>query len=241
MINTILDIIRVLNAGSVIPSQDDEKTKIDLNSNDVELYVDSFEGEKKYYYFAEFKMEDEENDNLEQIENILINNEAFTIIGEPSPSDSYMILLWKVEKIDESIYSHVISIEENEFFYKKYILYYTENELSYFMKWYKGLEEKGDATLTKTLQSLQKSSDESEEISFLTRLLIKIPFLNPVFPKAIMHDFTQMVEQKIDGIRQKEQKESVKIVNDIFLKSMNIGNADIETLSNNIYIKLMED
>ncbi len=74
--------------------------------------------EKKYYYFAELKMDDEKDDNLPQIEDILRNNEAIAAIGEPNPSDSYMILLWQIGNIDESIYPYVIKIEENEFFPK---------------------------------------------------------------------------------------------------------------------------
>lgn len=241
MISTIVDIIRSLNRGNVIPFQEDKKTKINLYSSDVELYVDSLGEEQKYYYFADFKMDDEGNDNLEQIESVLMNNDAFAIIGEPSPSDSYMILLWKVKKIDEQIYPRIINIEENEFFYKKYIFYYTENELGCFMEWYKGLDKNGEATLTETLQFLQKSSDESEQVRFLTRLLIKVPFLNPVFPKAVMDDFDLMVKQKIDGIRQKQQKGTIDIVNDIFMESMNEGTPDIDRLSNVIYQKLMEE
>lgn len=240
MINTILDIIRSLNGGCVIPSQEDKKTKINLYSDDVELYVDSFGEEKKYYYFADFKIEGEENDNLEQIESVLMNNEAFAIIGEPSPSDSYMILLWKVEKIDERIYPRIISIEENEFFYKKYIFYYTENELECFTTWYKKLDKNGK-TLTDTLRSLQKLNDESEPVRFLTRLLTKVPFLNPVFPKAIMDDFDLMVRQRIDGIRQEQQRETIRSVNDIFIESTNERTPDIDRLSNVIYQKLMEE
>lgn len=116
MIDVIIDIIRSLNEGNVLPFQKDAETKIDLYNKDVELYIDYSGNEKKYYYFAELKMDDEKDDNLPQIEDILRNNEALAVIGEPNPSDSYMILLWQIENIDESIYPYVIKIEENEFF-----------------------------------------------------------------------------------------------------------------------------
>lgn len=136
MIDVIIDIIRSLNEGNVLPFQKDAETKIDLYNKDVELYIDYSGNEKKYYYFAELKMDDEKDDNLPQIEDILRNNEALAVIGEPNPSDSYMILLWQIENIDESIYPYVIKIEENEFFYKKYVFYYTGQELKSFMDWY---------------------------------------------------------------------------------------------------------
>lgn len=240
MINNIMDIIRLLNGGNVIPSQEDEKTKIDLYSDDVELYIDYAGAERKYYYFAEFEMDDEKKDNLAQIEDVLFKNEAYAIIGEPNPSDSYMILFWKIENIEDNIYPYIIKIEENEFFYKKYVFYYTEKEIKSFMKWYRELAKNGISTLTGILNSLHLLKDELDYVKFLTRLLIKVPFLNPVFPKAVMNDFDKIVQKKIDGIRQK-QKEKVEIVNDIFLKAMDAGNSDVEQLSDVIYQKLMEE
>ena len=225
MIDVIIDIIRSLNEGNVLPFQKDAETKIDLYNKDVELYIDYSGNEKKYYYFAELKMDDEKDDNLPQIEDILRNNEVFAAIGEPNPSDSYMILLWQIENIDESIYPYVIKIEENEFFYKKYVFYYTGQELKSFMDWYHILSEKGSSDLTELLQELQSLDEGAVQVDFLTRLLAKVPFFNPVFPKAVMNDFDKMVQKRIDGIRQthkekvdgtrKTQKEIVGIINNI--------------------------
>ena len=225
MIDVIIDIIRSLNEGNVLPFQKDAETKIDLYNKDVELYIDYSGSEKKYYYFAELKMDDEKDDNLPQIEDILRNNEALAVIGEPNPSDSYMILLWQIENIDESIYPYVIKIEENEFFYKKYVFYYTGQELKSFMDWYHILSEKGSSDLTELLQELQSLDEGAVQVDFLTRLLAKVPFFNPVFPKAVMNDFDKMVQKRIDGIRQthkekvdgtrKTQKEIVGIINNI--------------------------
>ena len=95
MINSIIEIIRTLNGGTVIPFQKDEITKMNLYSDNVELYVDSSGAKNKFFYFAEFKMNGENEDNLAQIESELSDNQAFAVIGEPKPSDSYMILLKK--------------------------------------------------------------------------------------------------------------------------------------------------
>lgn len=238
MIDVIIDIIRSLNAGNVLPFQKDAETKIDLYHKDVELYIDYSGNEKKYYYFAELKMDDEKDDNLPQIEDILRNNEALAVIGEPNPSDSYMILLWQIENIDESIYPYVIKIEENEFFYKKYVFYYTGQELKSFMEWYHILSEKGSSDLTELLQELQSLDEGAVQVDFLTRLLAKVPFFNPVFPKAVMNDFDKMVQKRIDGIRQ-TQKETIGIINNIFNEAIESGNADIEKISDTIYQELM--
>ena len=41
MINTILDIIRLLNDGNIVPMQKDEDTKIDLYNEKVQLFMDA--------------------------------------------------------------------------------------------------------------------------------------------------------------------------------------------------------
>lgn len=126
MINTILDIIRLLNDGNIVPMQKDEDTKIDLYNEKVQLFMDASGEESKYYYFSELEIDDENQDNLAEIEDVALNSDAYTVIEKPTPSDSYMILFWKVECIEERLYPDIIKIEENEFFYKKYVFYYTE-------------------------------------------------------------------------------------------------------------------
>ena len=119
------------------------------------------------------------------------------------------------------------------------------------MDWYHALTEKGTSTLTEILNVLQFSDEDSAEVIFLTRLLAKVSFFHPVFPKAIMNDFDKMVQKKIDGIRQTQkeksdgsrrtQKEAVEIINNIFMEEIENGNANIEKLSNKIYQKMMEE
>ena len=238
MIDIIMDIIRLLNEGNVIPMQKDQNTKIDLYNDQVQLFVDSSGEENKYYYFAEFAIDDEQ-DNLAQIEDVVSNSDVYTVIGKPKPSNSYMILLWKVEQIDESLYPYIIQIEENEFFYKKYVFYYTEKELQCFEKWCSSLKTNGKPMLDTVLEAVQFLNDESEQVQFSTRLLSKVPFFNPIFPKAVMNDFDEMVKQKIDGIR--KQKQNVEMLNDMFISSIEEASFNVEVLSDMIYQKLLEE
>lgn len=80
--------------------------------------MDASGEESKYYYFSELEINDENQDNLAEIEDVALNSDAYTVIEKPTPSDSYMILFWKVECIEERMYPDIIKIEENEFFYK---------------------------------------------------------------------------------------------------------------------------
>ena len=238
MIDIIMDIIRLLNEGNVIPMQKDQNTKIDLYNDQVQLFVDSSGEENKYYYFAEFAIDDEQ-DNLAQIEDVVLNSDVYTVIGRPKPSNSYMILLWKVEQIDESLYPYIIQIEENEFFYKKYVFYYTEKEQECFIKWCESLKTNDKQMLDIVLEAVQFMDDESNEVQFLTRLLSKVPFFNPIFPKAVMNDFDKMVGKKIDGIR--KQKKNVEMINEMFMKSIEEESFDVEALSDMIYQKMLEE
>ena len=163
MINTMLDIIRLLNDGSIVPMQKDEDTKIDLNNEKVQLFVDASGEKSKYYYFSEFEIDDENQDNLAEIEDVALNSHAYTVIEKPTPSDSYMILFWKVGGIEERLYPDIIKIEENEFFYKKYVFYYTEKELQCFKKWCSSLKTNGKPMLDTVLEEVQLLKDRSEE------------------------------------------------------------------------------
>ena len=239
MINTILDIIRLLNDGNIVPMQKDEDTKIDLYNEKVQLFMDASGEESKYYYFSELEINDENQDNLAEIEDVALNSDAYTVIEKPTPSDSYMILFWKVECIEERMYPDIIKIEENEFFYKKYVFYYTEKELQCFEKWCRSLKTNGKPMLDTVLEAVQFLNDESEQVQFLTRLLSKVPFFNPIFPKAVMNDFDEMVKQKIDGIR--KQKQNVEMLNDMFIRSIEEASFNVEVLSDMIYQKLLEE
>lgn len=237
MINTIIEIIHSLNGGSVIPFQLDAETMVDLGTDMVKLYVDSSGKEKKYYYFARYEVDDNKDDNLGQIEREIFGSKVYKNSGRPSPSDSYMILFWEVDTIDERIFPYVIHVEENEFFYKKYVFYYTAQELACFKKWYMDLQAEGNADLESILKVPLDLDKEPGYVKFFIRLLIKVPFLNPVFPKAVMEDFDKMVQAKINVSKKKQQE--VESVNDIFVKAIN-DDEDMEMVSDVIYQKFME-
>ncbi len=179
MINTILDIIRLLNDGNIVPMQKkDEDTKIDLYNEKVQLFMDASGEESKYYYFSELEIDDENQDNLAEIEDVALNSDAYTVIEKPTPSDSYMILFWKVECIEERLYPDIIKIEENEFFYKKIcVLLYRKKNYNVSKKWCSSLKTNGKPMLDTVLEAVQFLNDESEQVQFSTRLLSKVPFL----------------------------------------------------------------
>ena len=101
------------------------------------------------------------------------------------------------------------------------------------------LKTNGNPMLDTALEAIQFLNDESEQVQFLTRLLSKVPFFNPIFPKAVMNDFGEMVRQKIEGIR--KQKKNVEMINDMFIKLIEETSFNVDVLSDMIYQKILEE
>lgn len=241
MLNELINIVRLLNSGSVLPDQSDADSKEELNSEIVSLYIDK--KHHKFYYFAEFFVDEptKTKNNLAKIEEI-INNQKKP--NENSkyylPENSYLILLWKVEKIDEDIYPLIMKQEENVFFYKKYVFYYEEEEYRAFIAWRDGLGENIGRTLSDLINELNKSSINLEEqhIKFLARLIIKIPFLKLKFTKRSIENLEDKIIQEINGLTG-DHGEKVKELNNMISALIESGDSDTESIVNKIYDKMM--
>ena len=60
-----------------------------------------------------------------------------------------------------------------------------------------------------------------------------------MFPKAIMSDFNNMVEQRIKGIR--KNRDNIERINKLFIESVEGDDFDTELLTQKIYENLMEE
>lgn len=188
----LLQILSKMNGGSLLSGQEDYLAKKDLYSNDATLFVDS--NDNKYYFFAEYNLEND-IDNYYLIQRATIQNyEAF---GNEkfNPSDAYLILFWKVEEINESVYSRVIKFEEDEMFYKKYLIYYTEKELSSLVA---KLNEYKEVKLEQLIKDISREDESTDAWKLAIRIITKIPFWGLKFPSAVMENFEEKVEQSIN-------------------------------------------
>ena len=166
-----------------------------LKDGNIRLFVDE---EEKMYFFAEYIGNDEEN-NFSKIEKATIFDEDFYGENGIRPSDSYLILFWEVEKIDQSILSNVLKLEENEMYFKKHVIYYTTTEYT----------ELNDFLLSKgpiKLDSLVKMISENKDIptnaySLLIRILTKIPFWRLSFPSAELISCEAKLSELIQKMR----------------------------------------
>lgn len=196
MLNEFINIISSLNDGSVIRHMNNNDTEIWLNESDIKLYYNN----SKYYFLSEY------SNNYDAIEKKLKSNSSVEEYKELRPNNSYLILFYEIESFGEEVSKRIITLEENEFFYKKYVFYYTKKEYESFIGWYNNLAKKDLSYILKN----EQSSPSSKElyIQFLLRLIIKVPFLEFEFKKMEIEDFDKLFESQLDGIR--NNKDTVK-------------------------------
>lgn len=200
MLNEFISIISSLNNGTIIKGMNNEDTEIILGEQNLKLYCASH----KFYFLSDYQ------DNYDVIEKNIKNNRIVKEITNIRPNNSYLVMFYKIDIFDEDVSKKIIKLEENEFFYKKYVFYYTEEEYSSFIEWYNERSEKSLSSIIKS----EECTPESEYLymQFLLRLIIKIPFINLEFKKMELENFEDLLNTQLDGIR-KNKEEVHKIYN----------------------------
>lgn len=200
ILDEFVSIISSLNNGNVVSGIDNDVTEILLGEPNLKLYCTNH----KYYFLSEYQ------DDYDVIEKNIKNNQIVKDIKDNRPNNSYLVLFYKINSFDEEISKKIIRLEENEFFYKKYVFYYTEEEYASFIEWFNKRPEKSLSNILKTEECSPESVDLY--IQFLLRLIIKIPFLNLEFKKMELENFDDLLNAQLDGIR-KNKEDVYKIFN----------------------------
>lgn len=190
MLDSFVKIISTLNEGSVIYQTDNKDSEIILENSNIKLYT----ANNKFYFLSEY------NDDYNIIEDSIRENDVVSQLEELKPNNSYLILFYEIEEFNEQISKKIIKLEENEFFYKKYIFYYTQEEFKSFKEWF---DLKDFNSLSEILE-LSECDPKSEFLymKFLLRLIIKIPFLNVRFKKIELENFDAILSDKLNCVRQ---------------------------------------
>ena len=220
-----LEIVSTLNNGSVIFDDNENKSEIKLGLENLRLYYTN----NRYYFATEY------TGNLAEIEKKILDNEIVGTLSERKPNNSYLMLLYNVKSISNDTYKEVIKLEENEFFYKKYVLYYTDEEFSDFMEWWNQIDEK---TLKLLLSNKKLNPNTTDRyIKFLFRLLIKTPFLHFEFPKTKMDNFDDLLNKKLKSLTTNNSE-----VNEIYkYLSENLEHFNTEEISDNMLKEILEE
>lgn len=224
MINELLSIIKMLNGGSVIQNSNDKDTVANIDSESTFLFIGNGD---KYYYFSEYWYKDGQS-NLSDIEKDILYNQNIELKAQ----HSYLILFYQVDEINEYVYKRVIEIEESEYFYKKYVFYFTEAEYVAFKEWY---ENKSGTTANDLVNNGYIHDNAiSLEMQFLLRLLIKVPIIKYRFKRAELKDFNDILTNKISRMRSITMGKTVELNEEITRVLLDNEN-DIEKSVNYFY------
>jgi hypothetical protein len=153
---------------------------------------------------------------LNKIENDVIYNEQ---IKQIPANLIYSIIILKVNEINDELYKTIIKIEEDEYFSKKYVFYYTEEELRRFYYWKERCLGNSFNSLLNQKENakLLEDKDNSVGLKFMLRLLVKLPFIKANIESSHIKDFDEELDNIIDKIRNEEDRNSIrKISSQIF-------------------------
>lgn len=224
----------LLNIGgkSVLTQRQEEKIECPVLLDDkiVVTWDQQQDGNsKKYYIIALFSPEGSKDTlSMMQIEEKLEKqNELFEQIGLPEAGNSYLVLLYPVDKISNYIYKQAMEEEEISIQFKRYMLYYTETEFDEAQKW---LAESDSRCLDRTLLKELELLDDSIPADFLKRVLIKIPFFQLAFTSRELPEFSVILHNKINGIRSTSDRDEALRINSMISDNMMDAKAIAETL-----------
>ncbi len=195
-------------------------------SEEIKFEMKSIE-DYKYYFtkglYGKVHLLCEESKNLEEtlkiVEKICISDE---ILKDMWPQFIYVVIIKRVNQINDQTLKEIISIEENEYFCKKYVLYYEEKEVEALKEWMdKEKEYKlGNMINLDECVSYMNEEDKKEKyaVKMLLRLLIKCPFVQYKFDKEVFEDFEAELDAKLKVVRKIDKKKMTEYKENFFDK-----------------------
>lgn len=226
MSDELMSIIMKLNGEQVIHNQNLMDASKKLGLKNTLLIAGNCD---KYYYFSDFGSKEGENSLSSLEEEILFCNNI-----EIVPRKTYLVLFYEVEEINETVFKKIIEIEENEYFYKKYMFYFTRTELRAFTNWYAKMGSPSADTLINNGYIHENMTDI--EVQFLLRLLIKVPIIKYKYKKAELSDFDSIFSSKISKGRGTSREVLMELNNEILLL-LSENERELEISVNEFYEK----
>lgn len=170
--NKILEIIKKYN-GTLITNMEDSESVI---------YEEEFiilkNKIKNHFCIFEFDDNDVNTEEIaECIERCCSENK---ILRTVKPQFIYAIVILNTSCIGEQLHKKIIEIEENEYFCKKYVFYYNDDEVNKFEAWAKKNKKGSFNELIKiesNNKTINKKDTNSIALKFMLRILIKFIFV----------------------------------------------------------------
>lgn len=202
-------------------------------SEEIKFEMKSIE-DYKYYFtkglYGKVFLLCEESENLEEtlkiVEKICISDE---VLKDMWPQFIYVVIIKKVNQVNNQTLKEIISIEENEYFCKKYVLYYEEKEIEALKEWMDEVNEYKLGNMINLDECVcymnEEDKKEKDAVKMLLRLLIKCPFVQYKFDKEVFEDFEAELDAKLKVIRKIDKKKMMEY-KEIFFDKLESDNIE---------------
>lgn len=219
--NKILEIIKKYNGTLISGMEDSESVIYD------EKFIILKNRIKNHFCIFEF---DHNETNIEEIvayiERCCNENE---ILRNIKPQFIYAIVILKTTCIGEQLSKKIIEIEENEYFCKKYVFYYNDNEVNTFEAWAEKNKKNSFnelITIESNNKTINKKDKDSIALKFMLRILIKFIFVRVDLEYKGEVSFENELLEQLKKIKKDSIKSNINKLNEEGLGKLMAMNLD---------------
>lgn len=219
--NKILEIIKKYNGTLISGMEDSESVIYD------EKFIILKNRIKNHFCIFEF---DHNETNIEEIvayiERCCNENE---ILRNIKPQFIYAIVILKTTCIGEQLNKKIIEIEENEYFCKKYVFYYNDNEVNTFEAWAEKNKKNSFnelITIESNNKTINKKDKDSIALKFMLRILIKFIFVRVDLEYKGEVSFENELLEQLKKIKKDSIKSNINKLNEEGLGKLMAMNLD---------------
>lgn len=197
--NKILEIIKKYNRTLITNIEDCESV----------IYDDEFVILKNAInnYFCIFEANEEVEDTEKIVANIEKSCRENMILSKIKPQFIYAIVILRTSYAEDKLYKKIIEIEENEYFCKKYVFYYSDDEVNKFKAWAKK-NNKNTFNELINLESNNKDINKSDQnaiaLKFMLRMIIKFIFIKVCIGSKELISFDKELTIQLAKIREED-------------------------------------
>lgn len=225
---SIIDQIFKNNGFSTLKQENLEQKDSDSEISLRKIYTNKFD---EMYLVVEGKLG---KDTLGEILRICLEIEENVTINKKYKSNWVLILLVPIEQeLSWNQRKRILFIEENKYFCRKYVMWYTPDEKEKLMKICK--EDYSTANINSIVEDynifMKFKEMEDKGYDCLSRIFIKLPFLNLTNLKTTDRTMMDYIEKELNSINEKlfekiERDDLESIENDIILSEKEKNNID---------------
>lgn len=165
-------------------------------------------------YFCIFEANEDICDTEKIVTNIEKSCRENIILSKIKPQFIYSIVIMKTSYADDKIFKKIIEIEENEYFCKKYVFYYSDDEKKEFESWAK---KKKKNTFNELInletnnRDINKSDKNAIAIKFMLKIIIKFIFIKVNIDNKKLISFDNELIKQLAKISDENVKKNLNL------------------------------